>query len=150
VVIEVGIDVANATWMIIEHAEQFGLSQLHQLRGRVSRGTEAGRCILFGNPNNDEARNRLAVFEKTIDGFDLAEADAKLRGLGEFFGARQHGVGDLRFGNLISDRELLQKARKDAIAIVAKDASLSKPEHRLLREMVARRYGHTLDLVTVG
>jgi ATP-dependent DNA helicase RecG len=150
VVIEVGIDVPNATWMIIEHAERFGLSQLHQLRGRVSRGTTAGRCILFGSPNSDDARNRLDVFARTTDGFALAEADAKLRGLGEFFGTRQHGLGDLHFGDLYSDRDLLQKARKDAIAIVAKDANLSKPEHHLLRQMVVRRYGHTLDLANVG
>jgi ATP-dependent DNA helicase RecG len=149
-VIEVGVDVPNATWMLIEHAERFGLSQLHQLRGRVSRGTVAGNCVLFANPNTDEARERLTVFSRTTDGFALAEADAKLRGHGEFFGTRQHGLGDLRFGDLLVDRELLQTARRDAIAIVADDANLSKPDNRLLRQMVVQRYGQTLDLASVG
>jgi ATP-dependent DNA helicase RecG len=149
-VIEVGVDVANATWMLIEHAERFGLSQLHQMRGRISRGEAAGNCVLFANPTNDEARHRLRVFTKINNGFTLAEEDAKLRGLGEFFGARQHGLGELRFGNILTDRELLQKARRDAISLVADDAGLSKPENRLLRQMVVQRYGQTLDLATVG
>ncbi|HYV36996.1 MAG TPA: ATP-dependent DNA helicase RecG [Gemmataceae bacterium] len=149
-VIEVGVDVANATWMLIEHAERFGLSQLHQMRGRISRGEAAGNCILFANPTTDEARNRLRIFTRNNNGFTLAEEDAKLRGLGEFFGARQHGLGELRFGDILADRELLQKARRDAIALVADDAGLSKPENRLLRQMVIQRYGTTLDLATVG
>jgi ATP-dependent DNA helicase RecG len=149
-VIEVGVDVPNATWMLIEHAERFGLSQLHQMRGRVSRGTTAGRCILFANPTTDDARQRLRVFTRTSNGFTLAEEDAKMRGLGEFFGARQHGLGELRFGDLLADRDLLQKARRDAIGVVADDANLSKPENRLLRQMVVQRYGQTLDLASVG
>jgi ATP-dependent DNA helicase RecG len=149
-VIEVGVDVANATWMLIEHAERFGLSQLHQMRGRISRGTTAGRCIIFANPTTDDARQRLRIFTRTSNGFTLAEEDAKLRGLGEFFGARQHGLGELRFGDILTDRDLLQKARRDAIALVADDAGLSKPENRLLRQMVVQRYGQTLDLATVG
>jgi len=149
-VVEVGIDVPNATWMLIEHAERFGLSQLHQIRGRISRGTVAGHCIVFANPTTDDARQRLRVFTRTTNGFTLAEEDAKLRGLGEFFGARQHGLGELRFGDLLADKDLLQMARRDAITLVADDAGLSKPENRLLRQMVVQRYGQTLDLATVG
>jgi ATP-dependent DNA helicase RecG len=149
-VIEVGIDVPNATWMLIEHAERFGLSQLHQMRGRISRGTVPAHCVLFANPTTDEARQRLKIFTRTTNGFTLAEEDLKLRGIGEFFGARQHGLGDLRFGNLIGDNDLLQTARRDAIALVAEDAGLSAPENRLLRQMVIERYGKTLDLATVG
>jgi ATP-dependent DNA helicase RecG len=149
-VIEVGIDVPNATWMVIEHAERFGLSQLHQMRGRVSRGTVSGHCVLFANPTNDDARQRLRIFTRTTNGFSLAEEDAKLRGLGEFFGTRQHGLGELRFGDIMADRDLLQVARRDAIALITDDAALTKPENRLLRQMVVQRYGETLDLATVG
>jgi ATP-dependent DNA helicase RecG len=150
VVIEVGVDVPNATWMVLEHAERFGLSQLHQLRGRVSRGAAAGNCILFAQPATAEARKRLRIFTETANGFTLAEEDAKLRGLGELFGTRQHGLGDLRFGDLLADRDLLQMARRDAIGLVADDATLAKPENRLLRQVVVQRYGQTLDLATVG
>jgi ATP-dependent DNA helicase RecG len=149
-VIEVGVDVPNATWMVIEHAERCGLSQLHQLRGRISRGTTAGRCIVFANPTTAEARERLRIFARTTNGFTLAEQDAKLRGLGEFFGTRQHGLGELRFGDLLGDRELLTQARRDAFALVGDDAGLVRPEHRLLRQLVVERYGRTLDLATVG
>jgi ATP-dependent DNA helicase RecG len=149
-VIEVGIDIPNATWMLIEHAERFGLSQLHQMRGRISRGTVAGHCVLFANPTTDDARERLRIFTRTTNGFTLAEEDVKLRGIGEFFGTRQHGLGELRFGDFLADRDLLQTARRDAIALVADDAGLSKPENRLLRQMVIQRYGKTLDLATVG
>jgi ATP-dependent DNA helicase RecG len=136
--------------MIIEHAERFGLSQLHQLRGRISRGPVAGQCVLFANPTTTESRERLRIFTRTGNGFDLAEKDARLRGLGEFFGTRQHGLGELRFGDLLADRELLQMARRDAFGLVADDAALARPEHGLLRQMVLERYGKTLDLVTVG
>jgi ATP-dependent DNA helicase RecG len=149
-VIEVGVDVPNATWMLIEHAERFGLSQLHQLRGRVSRGQTAGCCVVFANPRTAEARERLRIFGRTTDGFALAEEDAKLRGLGEFFGTRQHGLGELRFGDLIADREILQQARRDAFALVANDPGLVRAEHCLLRQVVVARYGRTLDLATVG
>jgi ATP-dependent DNA helicase RecG len=150
VVIEVGVDVPNATLMVIEQAERFGLSQLHQLRGRVSRGAVAGECYLFTGLPTDEARQRLKVFTRTSDGFALAEEDARLRGLGEFFGTRQHGMGDLRFGDPITDRAVLEMAREDAIALVADDAGLARPEHALLRKCVLERYGATLDLAEIG
>jgi ATP-dependent DNA helicase RecG len=149
-VVEVGVDVPNATWMIVEHADRFGLSQLHQLRGRVSRGTVAGRCHLFADPQTEDARERLQVFTRTADGFALAEHDARLRGLGEFFGTRQHGLGELRFGDLLADHAVLQLAREDAFALVTDDPGLSRPEHKLLRQAVLHRYGTTLDLSQVG
>ncbi len=149
-VVEVGVDVPNATLLVIEHAERFGLSQLHQLRGRISRGTTAGQCYLFADPATDEGRERLRVFLRTTDGFTLAEEDAKLRGVGEFFGSRQHGEGELRFGSLIADADLLSVARKDAFALVAGDAGLRRPENALLRETVLRRYGKTMDLASIG
>jgi ATP-dependent DNA helicase RecG len=150
VVIEVGVDVANATLMIIEHADRFGLSQLHQMRGRVSRGTLAGECYLFAGITTDEARLRLRAICRTSDGFALAEEDARLRGLGEFFGTRQHGLGDLRFGDLLHDFDLLEMARNDAIELVAGDAGLRKPEHAALRQAVLARYGQTLALAAIG
>ncbi|HZT82558.1 MAG TPA: helicase-related protein, partial [Gemmataceae bacterium] len=149
-VVEVGVDVANATLLVVEHAERFGLSQLHQLRGRVSRGAVAGQCYLFADPGSDEAKARLRAFVRTTDGFQLAEQDARLRGVGEFFGTRQHGLGELRVGNLLTDQELLQQARRDAIETVAADAGLRRPEHALLRRAVLERYGKTLELVEVG
>ena len=149
-VIEVGVDVANATLMVIEHAERFGLAQLHQLRGRVSRGPVAGTCYLFTGFPTEDARARLKVFTRTSDGFALAEQDAHLRGLGEFFGTKQHGLGDLRFGDPLADREVLEKARADAIALVKEDAKLARPEHAPLRKVVLERYGTTLELGGVG
>jgi ATP-dependent DNA helicase RecG len=149
-VIEVGVDVPNATLLVIEHAERFGLSQLHQLRGRVSRGPVAGRCYLFAEPPTDEGRQRLRAFLRTTDGFALAEEDMRLRGVGEFFGTRQHGLGELRLGDLIRDADLLSQARKDAFALVLADAGLRHPEHAGLRAAVVERYGRTLDLAEIG
>jgi ATP-dependent DNA helicase RecG len=149
-VVEVGVDVPNATLMVVEHAERFGLSQLHQLRGRVSRGTVAGECYLFAEPANDEGRQRLRALLRTRDGFALAEEDVRLRGVGEFFGARQHGLGELRFGSLVADADLLSQARRDAFDLVAADATLGRPEHAALRAAVWQRYGQTLHLAEVG
>jgi ATP-dependent DNA helicase RecG len=149
-VIEVGVDVANATLLLIEHAERFGLSQLHQLRGRISRGTVAGECYLFTGVTTDEAKLRLRAVSRTSDGFELAEEDARLRGLGEFFGTRQHGLGELRFGDLQQDRDLLEQAREDAFELVGTDARLQKPEHGELRKAVLARYGQTLELAEIG
>lgn len=149
-VVEVGVDVPNATLLVVEHADRFGLSQLHQLRGRVSRGTVAGQCYLFADPATDEAQERLRVLTRTTDGFVVAEQDARLRGLGEFFGTRQHGLGELRFGNLLTDRDLLHRAREDAFALVAADAGLRQPQHAALRRAVLEKYGQTLDLAEIG
>jgi ATP-dependent DNA helicase RecG len=149
-VVEVGVDVPNATLMVVEHAERFGLSQLHQLRGRVSRGTVPGQCWLFADPANEEAGERLRAFTRLADGFALAEEDARLRGGGQLFGTRQHGLGELRLGDVLADAELLQLARKDAFALVAADAGLRRPEHAALRQAVLERYGKTLDLAEIG
>jgi ATP-dependent DNA helicase RecG len=149
-VVEVGVDVPTATVMMIEHAERFGLSQLHQLRGRIARGTVGGLCWLLADPATEEARSRLQTFVRTRDGFALAEADAKLRGSGELFGTRQHGLGELRFADPVADVALLRLARKDALDLVLHDAALSKPEHGLLRRAVLNRFGTMLDLVEAG
>ncbi|HHT9155500.1 MAG TPA: ATP-dependent DNA helicase RecG [Candidatus Tripitaka sp. YC43] len=126
VVIEVGIDVPNATIMVIEHAERFGLAQLHQLRGRIGRGTEQSNCLLFADPGSLEAKKRLEVFTRTNDGFIIAEEDLKLRGPGELFGTRQHGLPDLKVADLVRDLPLLVQAREDAFRLVETDATLKK------------------------
>ncbi len=149
-VIEVGIDVPNATMLIVEHAERLGLSQLHQLRGRVSRGPTAGECHLFAEPANEEGKKRLQAIVRWRDGFALAEEDLRQRGVGEFFGARQHGLGELRFGDLIADADLMSQARRDAFSLAAADPGLRRPQHAALRAEVWRRYGETLDLAEVG
>jgi len=149
-VIEVGVDVPNATLLVIEHAERFGLSQLHQLRGRICRGALPGQCYLFADPANDDAKERLRLFTRITDGFALAEQDARLRGLGELFGTRQHGLGELRTGDLTADFDILRMAREDAFQIVAEDAGLRRPEHAPLRRAVLEKYGKTLDLAIVG
>jgi ATP-dependent DNA helicase RecG len=149
-VVEVGVDVPNATLLVVEHAERFGLSQLHQLRGRISRGTVPGQCYLFADPAGEEGKERLRIMVRSRDGFALAEHDARLRGGGEFFGTRQHGLGELRVANLLTDTALLQEARKDAFAVVAADAGLRQPEHAFLRAAVLERYGRTLELAEVG
>ncbi len=149
-VVEVGVDVPNATVLVVEHADRFGLSQLHQLRGRISRGPVPGECYLFADPASDEAKERIRLLTRCQDGFRLAEEDARLRGAGELFGLRQHGKGELAVGDLMAHFDLLQQARKDAFALVAADAGLRAPEHARLRQGVQERYGKTLDLPEVG
>jgi ATP-dependent DNA helicase RecG len=149
-VVEVGVDVPNATLLVIEQAERFGLSQLHQLRGRISRGTIAGECYLFGQPSSAEAEARLRSFCQTTDGFSLAEMDARLRGFGELLGARQHGAGDLRLAEVAAHPDLLRAARDDAFTLLTKDPALRAPEHALLRRAVLERYGATMELAEVG
>ena len=137
-VIEVGIDVANATTMIIEDAAQFGLTQLHQLRGRVGRGAEQSYCFLLGSPKTDDGKRRLEVMCATTSGFDIAEEDLELRGPGEFYGVRQAGLTDLRVADLIRDARLLDQARRDAQEILGHDPGLDAPEHRRLAAAAAR------------
>jgi len=136
-VVEVGIDVPNATVMLVESADRFGLSQLHQFRGRVGRGQEQSYCMLLAQNPSEVARERLDIIEKTQDGFKLAEEDLKLRGPGEFFGTRQSGLPDLRMSKL-SDIALLELARSEAIRLFEKDKNLKKPEHSLLAKELAR------------
>ncbi|KKK57644.1 hypothetical protein LCGC14_3052400, partial [marine sediment metagenome] len=136
-VVEVGIDVPNATVMLVESADRFGLSQLHQFRGRVGRGQEQSYCMLLAQNPSEVARQRLDLIEKIQDGFELAEEDLRLRGPGEFFGTRQSGLPDLRMAKL-SDVGLLELARSEAIKLFQIDPSLDKPEHHLLAKELAR------------
>lgn len=136
-VVEVGIDVPNATVMLVESADRFGLSQLHQFRGRVGRGQEQSYCMLLAQNPSEIGRERLEILERIQDGFALAEEDLKLRGPGEFFGTRQSGLPDLRMAKL-SDIGLLEMARREAIRLFQEDSTLEKPEHRLLAKELAQ------------
>lgn len=148
--VEVGIDVPNATLMTIESAERFGLAQLHQLRGRISRGSHPGYCCLFAGRQTPEAVERLKALVDTSDGFRLAEIDFALRGPGDVLGTRQHGLPPLRIADLQRDAALLAEARGDARAVVEADPDLARAEHALLRRMALVRYGKSLDLGDVG
>ncbi len=139
-VIEVGVDVPNAAIMLIENAERFGLSQLHQLRGRIGRSGFQSTCILVSDAQNEEATRRLEVMTKTTDGFKIADEDLKLRGPGDFFGARQHGLPDLKIANMLTDTHLLHQTQEAARGIIAKDAALSLPENKGLKDAVARLF----------
>ncbi|HLE88296.1 MAG TPA: ATP-dependent DNA helicase RecG [Candidatus Brocadiaceae bacterium] len=150
VIIEVGIDVPNATVMVVEHAERFGLAQLHQLRGRIGRGSELSYCLLFGNPKTNEARERLKIMTKTCDGFKIAEIDFKLRGPGEFFGTRQHGLPELKISDLIKDFPILKQARSDAFEIVSKDPHLTQETHQKIRQKVLETFKDKLELISIG
>jgi ATP-dependent DNA helicase RecG len=150
-VIEVGIDVPNATLMIIEHAERFGLSQLHQLRGRVGRGTEKSRCILLTPGRlSEDGEKRLRVMESTSDGFRIAEADLEIRGPGDFLGTRQSGLPDFRIANILRDGTILEQARQAAFGLLESDPELSAAGHVLLREELIRRWGQRLELAAIG
>ncbi len=148
--VEVGVDVPNATLMTIESGERFGLAQLHQLRGRIGRGKHPGFCCVFAAPQTQESQERLKAFESTSDGFALAEIDFRLRGPGELFGTRQHGLPPLRVADLQQDAALLAEARRDAAELVAADPGLSQPQHVILRQRMLARYGKALDLGDVG
>lgn len=138
-VIEVGVDVANATMMVVEDAHRFGLAQLHQLRGRVGRGARPSECHLIADTTSKEAAARLEAIAGTLDGFAIAEADLRLRGPGEIYGRRQSGLPGFRFGDLRRDAELLAWARDDALGLLAADPALERDGHRALREELARR-----------
>ncbi|MEI6578433.1 MAG: ATP-dependent DNA helicase RecG [Eubacteriales bacterium] len=136
-VIEVGVDVPNAVIMVIENAERFGLSQLHQLRGRIGRSEYKSTCILISDAQNDEAKRRLEVMTRTTDGFKIADEDLKLRGPGDFFGARQHGLPALKIADMMTDTELLRETQTAARAIMAVDGNLNLPENKNLKAAVA-------------
>src|SRR3989475_433341 len=147
-VIEVGIDVPNASVMLIEHAERFGLAQLHQLRGRVGRGAAESHCILLSDV--PEAAGRLRAFTETTDGFKIAELDLKERGMGELAGARQQRGIALRYADLERDLPLLEAARRAAARIIERDPTLARPEHAAYRERILRRYERGFELFRVG
>jgi ATP-dependent DNA helicase RecG len=149
-VVEVGVDVPNATLMTIEGGERFGLAALHQLRGRISRGAHPGYLCVFATPASDEAQERLDAFTKTSDGFELAELDFRLRGPGDLFGTRQHGLPPLRIADLRRDTALVEEARAGAQALIESDPDLANPAFARLRRMVFHRYGEALDLGDVG
>lgn len=149
-VIEVGIDVPNASVMLVEHAERFGLSQLHQLRGRVGRGPWKSYCILLSGAASEDARRRLDAMTATTDGFKIAEADLALRGPGDFFGTRQSGLPEFRVADLLRDAAALEAARRDAVALIRDDPQLLAPEHRALRSALLQRWRGKLDLAGVG
>jgi len=151
-VIEVGVDVPNATVMVVEHAERFGLAQLHQLRGRIGRGDHGRKslCVFIADPTTEQAQQRMQGIGSTNDGFRISEMDLSIRGMGEFFGTRQHGSLPLRIARIPDDLELLQLARRDAQAIIADDPALHQPKHQLLRSVLMQQYGEALGLVDVG
>lgn len=145
-VVEVGVDVANATLMIVENADRYGLSQLHQLRGRVGRGEHQSWCVLVSDNRSPETRARLKVLVDTADGFRIAEEDLKLRGPGDFFGRRQHGLPALRMADLNTDTRVLKEAQDAAAALLSADPDLSQPEHRPLLEKVRRLFEENPDM----
>jgi ATP-dependent DNA helicase RecG len=139
-VIEVGVDVPNASVMIVENADRFGLAQLHQLRGRVGRGVVPGEVFLQADARSDEGRARMRAIADTTDGFELAEYDLRLRGEGQILGDRQHGLPGLRLASVLEDQHLIEVARRDARALIARDPHLSAPENRPLLREVHRTY----------
>ena len=145
-VIEVGVDVPNASLMVIENAERFGLSQLHQLRGRVGRGKHKSYCVLVTASRGETARERLRALCATNDGFQIAEEDLRLRGPGDFFGKRQHGLPQLKVADFAADMELLKEARQAAQELIAADPELKKPSHRLLKKKVRELFDENAEL----
>jgi ATP-dependent DNA helicase RecG len=150
VLIEVGIDVPNATIMVIEEADMFGLAQLHQLRGRIARSTSKSYCLLVAQTENEIAKSRLEIMERSNDGFEIAEHDLKLRGPGELLSSRQHGLPDFKIANIIDDFDLLQMARKDAFELVEKDPMLKSAQDKNIRTELVRKFSGSLTLVDVA
>ena len=139
-VVEVGVDVPNASLMIVENAERFGLSQLHQLRGRVGRGVHKSWCVLVSDAPTEESRQRLRVLVKTSDGFAVAEEDLKLRGPGDFFGSRQHGLPEMHIAELTGSMDTLKEAQEAAKTLIAADPALEGEELAPLREHIRRLF----------
>ncbi len=150
VVVEVGVDVPNATVMVIEAADRFGLAQLHQLRGRIGRGESKSYCLLFAETDNEAAKSRLEVMERTNDGFEIAEQDLRIRGPGELFSARQHGLPDLKIANIVDDYDLLVVARRHAFELVSADPTLARAEHRNIRRALIAKFGDALGLADIA
>ncbi|HUU18389.1 MAG TPA: ATP-dependent DNA helicase RecG [Sedimentisphaerales bacterium] len=150
IVVEVGVDVPNATIMVIEGADRFGLAQLHQLRGRIGRGEAKSYCLLFAETDNETAKGRLEVMTRSNDGFEIAEHDLRLRGPGEMFSTRQHGLPDLKIANIVNDFDLLVMARKNAFELVSQDPMLTKAENRNIRQALLAKFGDALGLADVA
>ena len=150
IIIEVGIDVPNATVMVIETADRFGLAQLHQLRGRIGRGKEKSFCFLFSESETEVAKQRLEMMVKTNDGFEIAQKDFQMRGPGELLSGRQHGIDNLKIADIVEDYDLMMAARRDAFQLVEKDPMLNKPINKNLRKLVVRRFAGSIDLADIG
>ena len=150
IVVEVGVDVPNATIMVVEGADRFGLAQLHQLRGRIGRGEAKSYCFLFAETDNQTAQSRLEVMTRSNDGFEIAEHDLRLRGPGEMFSTRQHGLPDLKIANIVDDFDLLVMARRNAFELVLQDPMLTKSEHKNIRQALLAKFGDTLGLADVA
>ncbi len=149
-VIEVGVDVPNATVMVVQHADRYGLAALHQLRGRVGRGDRPAWCLLLADEANEVAARRLSILCETSDGFRVAEEDLRIRGPGEILGTQQHGWPELKVANLVTDTELLEMARRDALEIVRRDPLLADPRHAALRRELLARFRHRLAWIDVA
>ncbi|MBH31101.1 MAG: ATP-dependent DNA helicase RecG [Candidatus Marinimicrobia bacterium] len=149
-VIEVGIDIPNATVMLIENAERFGLTQLHQLRGRVGRGSKRGLCVLVQRKITENSRKRLAIIERTNDGFEISDEDLKLRGPGEFYGTRQHGYPKWKIADIVNDGHIISNARNAAFSVVKADPRLRSPVHEKIRQRFMLDYQHLLEMVNIG
>ncbi len=149
-VIEVGVDVPNASIMVVEHAERFGLSQLHQLRGRVGRGSRKSICVFFANPTTDDATKRMEAIGATTDGFEIAERDFEIRGMGEIFGTRQSGASPFEVAEFPRDFAMLRMARRDAEKWIAQDPQLEKPKHTLLRKQLLLKVGQHFGIGDVA
>lgn len=149
-VIEVGIDIPNAAVMIIQNADRFGLSALHQLRGRIGRGKIKSFCYLIGDAKSAAARTRIKIMTSTNDGFKIAEADLQMRGPGEFMGTEQHGFPEFKAGNLIKDMDIIEASKKAAQEIVESDANLEEPAYSSLRKIIESRFSKKLKLIEVG
>ena len=145
-VIEVGVDVPNAALMVVENAERFGLSQLHQLRGRVGRGGHQSYCVLVTASRNEVSRARLKVMTDTTDGFRIAEEDLELRGPGDFFGNRQHGLPQLHIADLAGDMRLLRQAQDAAQAMLCRDPELKQTQHRAVRQRIHTLFAEQADI----
>jgi ATP-dependent DNA helicase RecG len=149
-VLEVGIDIPNATCMLIDYAERFGLSQLHQLRGRIGRGTQQSICVLISDIETQDAKARIEAMVKYNDGFRIAEEDLKIRGPGEFFGERQHGLTELKIGNPLTQMQLLKRAREEAIKLLNLDPGLEMKQNILLKEKLLQRFPEYEKIMVVG
>jgi ATP-dependent DNA helicase RecG len=150
IVVEVGVDVPNATIMVIEAADRFGLAQLHQLRGRIGRSDAKSYCFLFAETDNDTAKSRLEIMTRSNDGFEIAEHDLRLRGPGEMFSTRQHGLPDLKIANIVEDYDLLVMARKHAFEMVSQDPMLTHTDSKNIRRALLSRFGDAIGLADIG